>query len=100
MIHEIQEAECGVLFNADALLRLGIPDDCVHDDNVHAAKESMLTPKPSVNGFVRDDVLSDGAYKSCEELDIQDAKAPLHDPLDDWRMWLLQFPRRNPGSIW
>ena len=100
MIHEIQEAKCGVMFDADALVRLGIPDDCVHDTNVHTAKESMHSPKPGVNGFMRDEVLSDGAYKTCEELDRQDAKAPLHDPFDeDWRMWLLQFPRWIPGRL-
>lgn len=99
MIHEIQEAKCGVLFDADALLRLGIPDDCVHDANTHIAKESMHTSKASVNGFVRDELLSDGAYKTCEELDIRDATAPLHDPLDDWYMWLLQFPRWLPGRL-
>ncbi len=99
MIHEIQEAKCGVLFDADALLRLGIPDDCVHDANIHIAKESMHAPKASVKGFVRDELLSDGAYKTCEELDIRDATAPLHDPLGDWYMWLLQFPRWLPGRL-
>jgi hypothetical protein len=97
MIHEIQEAKCGVLFDADALFRLGIPDDCVHDDDIHVVKESMLTPKSTTDGFVRGEVLSDGAYKTCEELDIQDAQAPLHNPFEDWRMWLLQFPRWIPG---
>jgi len=99
MIHEIQEANCGVQFDADALLRLGIPDDCVHNTNIHIAKESMPSPNASTNDFVRNEVLSDGAYKTCEELDIRDATAPLHDPFDDWRMWLLQFPRWLPGRL-
>jgi hypothetical protein len=98
MVHEIQEAKCSVLFDADALLRLGIPD-YVHDANVHFAKGSILTPKSNIDGVIRDEVLSDRAWKTWEEQDIHDAKAPLHDSLDDWRMWLLQFPRWLPGSF-
>lgn len=97
MVHEIHEAKCGVLFDADALARLGIPNDCVYGGSTNAAKEP---PKSSVNGFMRDEDLSDGAQKTCDELDIRDAQAPLHDMLrDDWRMWLIQFPKRRPGHL-
>lgn len=98
MLHEIQELDCGVLFDNDGLDRLKIPIDCVRripnpelDVNQRKLAGDRHLAQPS-------DVPHN--IPTWDEADERDIKAPLHDRLKMKPLyWLLQIPSWT-GKRW
>lgn len=92
MLHEVVEADCGILFDNENLDDLGIPDDCVprvHEDG------GKLTQQSSSETMAGTKKRYDAKHRplSWREADKIDAEARMQDPLSDNLLWwLIQIP--------
>ncbi|KIM33348.1 hypothetical protein M408DRAFT_61645 [Serendipita vermifera MAFF 305830] len=94
MLHEMQQANCGILFDDKGLNRAGIPLDCVRRTANPGRRARTISDDTIVDtGYIPDEIKTRNQIESWEELDSRDAKAEINlalKPLSFW--WLVQWP--------
>ena len=98
MLHEMDALDIGIMFNNEALDRLGIPEDCVRRESGFRftrtrVRSDETAVDPSETTHKEKSLVPP---KTWAQLDEEDAMAGLHDELQIRPLWwLLQFPEWN-----